>query len=78
MSDPSAIFTFTDAGVSAKTDLGSSELNWRCITKVWMFPEAWLLFVDKGLYITVPTAGLPDQARELIRNKVGACGGKVV
>ena len=78
MADPTAIFTFSDSGFSSRSELGGGDLSWRAVTQVWAFPEAWLLFVSKGIYVTIPTESLPEGTRQLIRAKVREQGGKVV
>ena len=78
MPSQTAIFSFDDKGVSCRSDLGSSQLNWSAIVKLWRFNEVWLLFVSKGVYMTLPTDCLTDETRQLILTKLAACGSKVV
>jgi hypothetical protein len=78
MSRPTASITLTDAGLSTKSDLGGGDLSWRAITRVWRFPEVWLLFVAKGSYFTIPTEALTDEVRKFIETKVHEHGGRIV
>ena len=70
MPNPTATFTFDQTGLSYITDVGSSQLKWTAIVKIWRFPEAWLLFVSKGMYITLPVDGLTDDIQQLIIAKI--------
>ena len=78
MGEPTALLSFTDTGVSTRSDLGGGDISWRAITHVWMFPEVWLVFVAKGVYFTIPTESLTDEVRQFIGQKVREHGGKVV
>jgi YcxB-like protein len=78
MGTPHAVFKFTDEGISTRSDLGGGDMSWRGITKVWVFPEVWLIFMAKGAYVTIPTNAMTPDVRSLIRAKVLEHGGKVV
>jgi YcxB-like protein len=78
MADPTALFTFSESGFSSRSDLGGGDLSWRAVTQVWTFPEAWLVFVSKGTYVTIPTDSLTEVTQQFIRAKVREHGGKVV
>ena len=78
MAEPTVNFGLSDAGILVRSDLGGGDISWRAITKVWVFPEVWLIFVAKGSYITIPTESLTEEARNFIHNKVQEYGGKIV
>ena len=78
MADPTVLFAFSDSGFSTRSELGGGDLSWRAVTEVWTFPEAWLVFVSKGVYVTIPSESLNDETRQFIRAKVREHGGKVV
>lgn len=77
MGSPRAVFNFNDDGMSSRSDLGGGEIAWRGISKVWVFPEVWLLFMAKGLYVTIPTNALTPEVKAFIRAKVQEHGGTV-
>lgn len=70
MSTPSVKFVFDENGVTADSDLGSATVGWKSIEKIWEFPEAWLLFLGKQQYVTVPLPALTGELKELIRAEV--------
>ena len=78
MNVPAATFTFTPAGFSLESDTVTSTLTWKSVLQVWRFPEAWLLFLGKNMFITLPTDGLSDEAMQLVVQGVQATGGKIV
>lgn len=78
MSDPTATIVLGDSGFSSRSDLGGGDLSWRAVDLVWAFPEAWLIFVAKDTFVTIPTENLTDGARDLIRAKVREHGGRIV
>ena len=78
MAEPTATFGFSNDAISTRSDLGSGEVSWRAITQIWTFPEAWLVFVAKGSYFTIPTESLTEEVRQFIHDKVHEHGGKVV
>jgi hypothetical protein len=77
MPDPVATMNFSDTGIVIQSGLGKSELSWRAVTEIWTFPEAWLVFLAKGSYFTIPTESLTDEVRRFISQKVQEHAGKV-
>ena len=77
MDRPTAIFRLTDDTLYSKTTLGSSDIRWEAIEKVWKFPEVWLIFYSRGQYITLPTTALDAEACRFILEKVQRCGAQV-
>ena len=77
MIEPTVTMDFSDAGISTQSDLGGGNLSWRAITKIWTFPEAWLVFTSEWHYFTIPTDALTDDIQQFINRKVLEHGGKV-
>jgi hypothetical protein len=77
MTTPAATFTFDDDGIAVFSDLSTGMLKWRAVQKVWCFPEVWLLFVDKGVYSTLPTACLTDAVKTFIIERLKEQGTKI-
>jgi len=70
MGRPEAGFALGDDGLSVSSDLPSGQLKGAAIREVWCFPEAWLLFVAKGAYTTIPTSCMDAGARRFLAEKV--------
>ena len=77
MQTPEVRFAIDASGISVSSELGSGSINWQAIQKMWCLPEAWLLFVSKGAYSTIPTACLPPEAKQLIVDKLTQHGAKI-
>jgi hypothetical protein len=77
MTSPIATFTFDDDGIAVSSDLSSGTLKWQAVQKLWCFPEAWLVFVAKGAYSTIPTACLTEDAKQFIIDKLNEQGTKI-
>ena len=70
MSAPQVKFVFDDRGVTADSELGAATVGWKSIEKIWEFPEAWLLFVGKQQYVTVPLPALTEELKKAIKTEV--------
>ncbi len=70
MSTPSVKFIFDEKGVTAESELGAATVGWKSIEKIWEFPEAWLLFVGKQQYVTVPLPALTEDLKQTIKAEV--------
>ena len=77
MTDAHVVWSISEATLGTKSELGTVEVPWRLVTKVWRFDDVWLVFFDAGGYSTLPTAPLSDDVRNLIVRQVRASGGKV-
>jgi hypothetical protein len=71
MSTPSVKFVFDEKGITADSELGTATVGWKSIEKIWEFPEAWLLFVGKQQYVTVPLPALTEELKQMIKAEVG-------
>jgi len=70
MTTPHVILIFDDKGVTADSELGAATVGWKSIEKIWEFPEAWLLFVGKQQYVTIPISALTENLKKCIKAKV--------
>lgn len=77
MTTPVATFTFDEDGIAVSSDLSTGTLKWQAVQKLWCFPEAWLLFVAKGAYSTIPTACLTEEAKQFIVSRLKEQGTKI-
>ena len=77
MTNPVANFTFDDDGIAVSSELSTGTLKWQAVQKLWCFPEAWLLFVAKGVYSTLPTACLTPEVQQFIVEKLKNQGTKI-
>ena len=77
MQNPQATFTFDDDGITVSSELSSGTLKWQAVQKLWCFPEAWLIFLDKGVYSTLPTACLTEEVKQFITQKLKEQGTKI-
>lgn len=77
MHSKSANFTFSDESLTVSSDLGKSEMSWRAIEKIWKFPDVWLLFVSKSVFITLPLSDIDASTQEFIAEQTLRHGGRV-
>lgn len=59
------------------SDVGTSEIQWSLINKLWRFEHAWLLLFSGNEFMTLPTDGLSDKSKKFITERVKANGAKV-
>lgn len=56
----------------------SSTIKWSVIKKIWVFPDAILLFIHgEQTFSAIPTAPLDEETKQFILTKVKEHGGKV-
>jgi hypothetical protein len=67
MDKPIVKFEFSDKGITVDSELGKATVGWKSVEKIWEFPNAWLLFVGKQQYNTIPTSALSDDLKNFIR-----------
>src|SRR2546422_356710 len=73
MQSPTAKCHLTDDLFCMESDIGRSELSWKMIEKVWMYPSVWLVFIKKQGYVTLlPTSNIDEEVKQFILNKVEA------
>ncbi len=78
MNERTAEVTISKDEFRVKSSLADSRLQWRAIEAIWRFPEAWLLFMGKNVFVTLPIDGISTEDRELMCTKVKENGGRVV
>jgi len=78
MNVPTATFELAEDGFTMSSDAGSSHLAWKSIERIWQFPDAWLLFLGKNAFFTLPIAEVPHDAMQFIAERVRETGGNVV
>ncbi|MBA1149101.1 YcxB family protein [Ectothiorhodospiraceae bacterium WFHF3C12] len=72
-----ASFRFTGEGLSVETANHSGHTPWNRLRRLWRLPTAWLLFTGTDSFTILPTAGLPEEVREFIIQRVESNGGEV-
>ena len=77
MEKPVANFVFSDDRISINSDIGSTEISWKMIEKIWKYPSVWLVFITKQGYLTLPTASLDEELMEFISFKVEKSGSRI-
>ena len=77
MPSRTAEFIFSEAGVSTSSDIGRSELSWKLIDRVWIYPRVWMIFLRGGTYMTLPAANLEEGTRAFIVDQVKQHGGRI-
>ena len=70
LDSPTILITLTDSGLTTRSELDGSDVSWRRVNKVSMFPEMWLLFISGATYYAIPTELLTEETRQFIRDKV--------
>lgn len=73
-----ARFHFTDRTLGVRTHAHTGQTPWSGLTRLWRFPEAWLLFTGKDSFTLLPAEDLPEDVRRHIVNQVTKNGGEVV
>lgn len=76
MSSPEVKFVIEDEGVSTESEMGTGNIKWPYIEKVWIYPDVWFLFVG-GQYILIPTGRLGEDVKEFILGRLSKEGAKV-
>ena len=76
MTTPEAEFGFGGDAFAVTYGLSHGQIPWSQVTKLWRYPEGWLLFVDNYFY-TLPLADLGTDVQDYILNRVRAAGAKI-
>lgn len=76
MAEPVVNFTFDDDGIAFASDLGEGRMKWKALREIWCLNDAWLIFVDRGVYSTLPADCLTADIRDFIRAKAKEHGVK--
>jgi len=78
MNDPIAEVTISNDVFRMKSSVGESSVQWRVFEAIWRFPDAWLLFTGKNVFLTLPIDAISMEDRELMCAKVKENGGRIV
>jgi hypothetical protein len=77
MEQPSATWSFDEAGFSAESSLGQSRVPWSAIREVWRFPDVWILCFSRYDHSILPASDLSPEVLEFIASRVQSHGGIV-
>jgi hypothetical protein len=77
LTNPTIGWHFSNEVIGAKSEQTSNEFKWNMVSKVWRFPEVWLLFFGGAGYSVSPVSGLTSEIKEFIVAQVQATGGNV-
>jgi len=64
------IYSVTETGVSWKSPIGRTEVNWCGFSKIYRFKKIWVLIIARNQFVPLPLEKLDDQARMLITANV--------
>ena len=74
---PEATFRAAESSFTVTSGAGSSTLQWSSVTEVWKLNRCWLLLFSKAQFLTLPLAGVSEEMRSFILQRIAAAGGKV-
>jgi hypothetical protein len=77
MGAPEATFSATESSFTIVSGAGSATLPWSSVTDVLKLKHCWLLSFSKAQFITVPLAGVSEEMRKFILQRIEAAGGKI-
>ncbi|MCP5127505.1 MAG: YcxB family protein [Gammaproteobacteria bacterium] len=72
MKSPEAILELSEERFKITSDIGSSEIQWSLVRKLWRFENIWLLFFSGGEFMFIPVAELPSEIRAFIEMRLVA------
>lgn len=68
----------TESEFMTKSDLGTVSVPWTTFSKLWRYPDVWLLFFDGNSFMTLPANQLDDEVKTMLIEQIRGSGGKVV
>jgi len=74
----SFIIRLTDERFFCRTDLFSSEIDWRLFDKLLRFGDLWLMFERQYPLAMLPVQTLDEETKRFILSKISENGGEVV
>jgi hypothetical protein len=77
MGAPEASFSVTESSFTVSSGAGSATMPWSSVIDVLKLQRCWLLSFSKAQFITVPLAGVSEEMRSFILQRVVAAGGKI-
>jgi hypothetical protein len=78
MNDPTVEVTISQESFRMKSSIGDSSVQWRAFEAIWRYPNVWLLFTGKNVFVTLPIDAISTDDRELMCLKVQESGGRVL
>lgn len=77
MKVPEATLELGEERFKVTSDVGSSEVEWSLIAKIWRFKNVWLLFFSESEFMTLPVDDLSSKSKLFILAKAEANGAKI-
>lgn len=72
MKSPEAVLELGEERFKVTSDIGSSEIQWSLVRKLWRFENIWILFFSGDEFMLIPAAELPLEVRSFIEAKLVA------
>jgi hypothetical protein len=77
MKTPEAVLALGADTFKVISDVGSSEIKWSLVKRVWRFKNVWLLMFTGSEFMTLPTERLSEQSKTFITERAKANGAKI-
>ena len=77
MKSKEVVFSMDEDRFRVESELGSTELSWSVVVKVWRFPDFWLLFYSRAQFTIMPLSNLDAPTQAFILERVKAHGAEV-
>ncbi len=77
MKIPEAILELGVDKFKVTSDVGSSEIQWTLIQKLWRFDDIWLLFFSGGEFMSIPVSDLPADAKMFMEARLADNGAEI-
>ncbi|MEW8266848.1 MAG: hypothetical protein AB2556_13365 [Candidatus Thiodiazotropha sp.] len=78
MKNPEATLELGEETFKVTSDVGASEIQWSLVNKIMCFENVWVFLFTGSEFMTLPTEGLSDEAKEFITKKAKANGTTIV
>jgi len=78
MKTPEATLELGAERFCVKSGASLSDIEWSLISEIWRFEKVWFLFFSASEFMTLPTAGMPAEAKSFIISKAKGIGAKIV
>ena len=72
MSERRATFRLTDIDLLIEADSGSVGIPWAKIVDVWPARGVWLLVLAPNQFVSLPLRGVPVEALDFLKSKIGS------
>jgi hypothetical protein len=70
LKNPQARFVVSDDSVEVSTDANSGRLRFDAVKQIWKFKRLWLLMLDPTRFVTLPLAGAPAEALQILNANI--------